>query len=107
MSSNQIKRWQILCISENRLVEVYSPTMPTLCPNDHPDRSLDKTRVVLLENIKNNNTELVDSVPGQFQHTTLHIHIPTVDTDNVSVHDFFGPLIYRSGRLLSRLGPNM
>lgn len=92
MSSNSVKRWQVICLAENRLVEVYSPDTPSLCPNDHPDRSIDKTRIVLLETISNDRVEIIDSREGQFQHTTLNMAIPSGAPGSISNHDFTWPI---------------
>jgi hypothetical protein len=92
MSSNTVKHWQVICLAENKLVNVYSPDTPSMCPNDHPDRSIDKTRVVLLETISNDRVEVVDSTEGQFQHTTLNMAVPSNVPGSVSNHDFSWPI---------------
>lgn len=90
--ATEVKRWQVVCLAENKLVEVFSPDVPTLCPNDHPDRSIDTSRVVLLETIKSQRVEVVDGVPGQFQHTSLRMNVEAGDPGSKSVFEFSWPM---------------
>lgn len=103
--TTEVKRWQVVCLAENKLVEVFSPDVPTLCPNDHPDRSIDTSRVVLLETIKSNRVEVVDGVPGQFQHTSLRMSLPEGDPDSKSVFNFTWPMNIQIWRTEFMPGP--
>lgn len=105
MSSDPVKRWQVLCLAENKLVEVYSPDTPTMCPNDHEDRSIDTTRVYLLETISNDRVEVIDSTYGQSQHTTLNMNISSGDPNSVTVHDFSWPIDIKVWKVYFVPGP--
>jgi hypothetical protein len=92
MSSEEVKRYRVLCIAENKMVTAYGIKPPTLCPNDHADRSIDHSRTVLAATFKRDQVEIFDPTTGNFQYTTLKFSVPSGSAGDVSDHDFSWPM---------------
>lgn len=90
-STSTLKRWRVLCIAENIMVDVFSIEAPTICPNDHLDRSIDTSRTILAEVISKNTTIIEDNTPGNFQRQMLSISIPAGSPGDITNHDFVWP----------------
>lgn len=89
MSETVINQWSALCIEENIMVDIWSPDLPTICPNAiaHTSRALDPTRIIFVKEIRNNQVEVMDGTPGNYQNTTRTLSIPAGDPGSVSTHD--------------------
>lgn len=75
--TQSVYQFRLYCNYEATYVSTWGTTPPTLCPNDHPDRS-DIASVVIIDTIS---TELVtakDSAPdaGYYQSSTVQINVP-------------------------------
>lgn len=92
MTSETVKVWQVKCIAENAMITTYSPTMPTLCPNDHPDRSIDPLFTIQVGEYKQDLITVQNSVPGVFQLKTFQINVPSGSPGDISTHDLSWPM---------------
>ncbi len=92
MTEKIVKQWRVLCLEENKMVTVYSPDVPSLCPNDHPDRTIDHTRTTMIAHISTKKFQIENSTPGNFQHTTVLINVPSGSPGDIYVHDMSWPM---------------
>lgn len=80
--------WRVLCIAENKMVDIQSIDVPTLCPNDHPDRSIDHNRTIRWGSVSNQNVNVIDPTPGNFQYMNLDFTVPAGAQNDETHHDF-------------------
>jgi hypothetical protein len=92
MTDTVVKHYRVLCIEENKMVTVYGLEPPTLCPNDHADRTIDHSRTIKSGQYSHKTVELQSGTPGNFQYTTIHFTIPAGTPGDVTDHDFSWPM---------------
>ena len=92
MSDDEVKRYRVYCIEENLMVTTYGTEVPTLCPNDHPDRTIDHLRTVQVDFFKKNQVEIFDPTEGVYQYTEVHLSIPAGSPGDVTTVDFSWPM---------------
>ena len=54
--------YRVRCIAEDAFVYVWGDTPPTMCPNDHPDRSIDPNATVIIRTISANEVVVSNDV---------------------------------------------
>ena len=94
MSQPPVSQWSVFCIHEQIPITVWSPTLPTLCPNDHPNRQIDPIRTFYLGTHSNQNVNIIDPTPGYYQQTTLQF---TTTTNSTGTYDFSWPFSIHIG----------
>lgn len=82
--SRTLYRYRVQCIAEARPVYVWATEPPTLCPNDHPDRSIQGDAVIFDEFSEGDVVATIreESTPtnGKFQFTSLQFIVPAEGT---------------------------
>lgn len=100
--SSIVYLFRVYCIEEAQHVNVWSEDLPTLCPNNHGDRSIDATKTVIIDSVSTedvNATIVEESTPtnGKFQFSSFYFNAAggTTTTFNksfpfsISVLDFW------------------
>lgn len=87
-----VHRYRVMCIEENKMVTTYGTEPPTLCPNDHADRTINPFLTVVADTFKKNQVEIFNPTNGNFQYTCICLSIPAGEPDDISTHDFSWPM---------------
>lgn len=83
--------WNVFCISEQKMVQIWSPDPPTLCPNNHANRELDTSLNTIVNSVSTKKVNIEDASPGYYQQTTLKLSVPSGNVGDVSSFDFSWP----------------
>jgi len=73
------------------LVYTWSDTQPTLCPNDHSNRS-NIQNIGISDTIEQNTVSIEQNVTSNYQTTTLVVPIPVMTIGDVHIHDITWPI---------------
>jgi len=93
MSDNDtIYQYRVYCIEEGKNVTVWSKTKPTLCPNDHTDRSIDPIRTTVIDTISKQHVITDDGLQGNYQVINIEYDIPSGASGDVTIHDRSWPM---------------
>lgn len=92
MSETTVFQYRVYCIEENTFVTLWSIEEPTICPNEHADRTIDPSQTVIIDNVATNTVITKEPTTGQFQHTTRTIVVPSGYPGDVSVHNYTWPM---------------
>lgn len=85
--------YRVYCIEEGKFVTVPSFTEPILCPNDHPNRSIDQTKTSIVQIGKvTDNITVQEPSRGIFQTESIPIIIPASEPGTVFEFDFEWPM---------------
>ena len=76
MSDLSVKKWSVYCIEEDLNVITWSENKPSLCPNDHTDRTINSSRTRQLGVISSEQVSIKESFVGYFQSTSIEIDVP-------------------------------
>ncbi len=87
-----VYKYRVHCIAENKAVIVWGTTTPTICPNDHADRTIDTTKTTILETVSTQTFTVNEPTTGYFQHSTKKLTIPAGTPGDVTSHDFTWPM---------------
>ena len=87
-----VNQYRVYCIQENTYVTAWGETAPTLCPNDHVDRSIDTNFTTLIQTKKNNIVDVEQHVDGYYQATTKIFNIPSGTPGTVVPIDISFPM---------------
>lgn len=87
MSDKPIHQYQVFCISEGSFITVYGTEEPTLCPNDHADRSINPDLTSIVETYDVNKIKAEENTEGDFTHATIENEIPAGTPGDVTDHD--------------------
>lgn len=85
--TTEVNKYRIWCIEEGTNVCVWSENEPTICPNDHPDKTIDTAQTVILETLNVNHVKVEEDTDGYFESMDLLINIPTGTPGDVTEHD--------------------
>ena len=85
-------KYRIHCIEENIDVIVHDTSPPTLCPNDHADRTIDTNLTTIISEITTNSFMAYEPTSGYFQHTTRELTIPSGTPGDTPSYDFTWPM---------------
>lgn len=78
-----INKYRLWCIEENTYVYSFAETEPTICPNNHADKSIDTSKTTIVQSIVPNTTIIQSDVAGYYQMATTTITVPTGATGSV------------------------
>ncbi len=87
-----VYKYRVHCISENIDVIVWDTTTPTICPNDHADRTIDTTKTTIIGTVSTQTFTVEEPTTGYFQHTTKKLTISSGTVGDVTSHDFTWPM---------------
>jgi len=93
MSENKILyNYRVFCIEEQQNRSVWSIDPPTMCPNDHADRTIDTNRTTIVDAISKQHVITDDGLTGSYQVINIHYQIPAGSPGDVSIHDVSWPM---------------
>lgn len=87
-----VNLYSVFCIQENQYVEIWSQDLPTLCPNDHPDRTIDFGKTRLIKYLSTQKFIVEEPTDGHFQHSQIILDIPSGYPGDISIHDYSYPM---------------
>ncbi len=87
-----VYKYRVHCISEDKAVIVWGTTTPTICPNDHADRTIDTSKTTIIGTVSTQEFTVNEPTTGYFQHTTKKLTIPSGATGAETSHDFTWPM---------------
>lgn len=61
MSVSQVKLWRCWCDTESAFVQVWSPDVPTTCPNNNT-HTIDQNKTVVIESISKNEVQIQEEL---------------------------------------------
>ena len=85
--STKIYKYRVWCIAEAKYVTVWSDTAPTLCPNDHVDRSIDGSLTSVVKTISEDTVTAEEPTYGYFQSRSFKFSVPAGTPGDVSIFD--------------------
>jgi hypothetical protein len=88
----EIKEWTVYCIEEGINVRLWSNEIPTLCPNDHNDRTINNDRTRQVGFISTQQFQIKESFVGFFQSTSIEVDVPASYPGEVFEYDFSYPM---------------
>lgn len=84
--------YRVHCIEENLDVTLWSQSVPTLCPNDHADRTIDSSLTVIESSIGDNIVTAQEPTEGYFQATVVDVNVSSGSIGDVTDHDYSWPM---------------
>ena len=87
MSSLTIYQYRVYCIEEATYVTTWGTTEPTLCPNNHSDRTINSSLTTIVNQIGSNTVTAEEPTYGYFQSKCFEFDIPAGATGDVTTHD--------------------
>ncbi|QKF94446.1 hypothetical protein QKU48_gp0988 [Fadolivirus algeromassiliense] len=84
--------YRVHCIEEDKDVTIWSTTTPNLCPNNHSDRSIDPSRTVVIDSIKQDSVKAEEPTDGYFQCTSVPINVPASAMGSYYYQDYEWPM---------------
>lgn len=87
-----VNQYRLYCIEEASFVKVWDEEEPTLCPNDHADRTIDPTKTVIVDTVSTARVETLEPTFGKFEHTSQVFNIPSGTTGAVTSHTLQYPM---------------
>jgi len=87
-----VYNYRVYCIEEVKFVTAWGTVAPSICPNNHADRTIDTAQTTIIGTISTTSVTTNEPTTGHFQHTTLVADIPSGDIGDVSTFDFSWPM---------------
>ena len=87
-----VYKYRVHCIAENIAVIVWGTTPPTICPNDHVDRTIDTTKTTIIGSVSTQSFIVKQPTTGYFQNTSKKLTILSGSAGDVTTHDFTWPM---------------
>jgi hypothetical protein len=84
----EVYLWRLFCIAENKNTYVWAENKPTLCPNDHADRTINNNQTIIIKSIEQNKVSIEEQINGLYQATTLEYIIPTGSANSITNIDY-------------------
>jgi hypothetical protein len=92
MTDTTIYQYRLYCIEEATFVYTWSAEVPTLCPNNHLDRTIDSVQTLIVGKVGTNIVTAQQDTLKNFQHIPFPINVPTMSTGGVYDYDFSFPM---------------
>lgn len=87
-----VYKYRLWCIEEATYVYTYGTQAPTLCPNNHTDRSINPASTTAIEIISNETHAITQEIPGYYQMSTTTITVPSGATGSIYEQTFSFPM---------------
>jgi hypothetical protein len=84
--------YRLYCIEEAKFVNQWAETEPTICPNDHADRTINTSQTVITDTMGTNIVRTEEPTSGSFQHTTIKITVPSNPIGTITSHPLSWPM---------------
>lgn len=85
-------QYRLYCIQEATFVTTWATEPPTLCPNNHADRTIDPNNIVVIGRSGTNVVLASQNVLANFQHTCVPMNIPSMTPGGVYQQTFSWPM---------------
>lgn len=89
--TNTVNEYLVYCIEEAKDVSVWGTDLPTLCPNDHPDRTIDPNRTRTVNTISTQVMKVTEDLDGYYHCEGIAYDIPAGLVDSVNTYDIVWP----------------
>lgn len=90
--TTQLYQYRIYCIEEAIFAYVWASDTPTLCPNNHADRTIDTNQTVIISRTGNNYVIAGQDTLKNFQHTCVPMNVPAMTPGTIYTHTFSWPM---------------
>lgn len=87
-----LTQYRLYCIQEATFVYTWSADVPTLCPNNHLDRTIDSSQTVITGRTGSNYVVAGQDTLKNFQHTCITMDVPSMTPGDVYTHIFSWPM---------------
>jgi hypothetical protein len=87
-----VYKYRLYCIEEGIYVETWSETEPTMCPNDHGDRTINSGLTTIIESREVDPVIATENSVGDFETTHIKMDIPSGTPGEISEHDVVWPM---------------
>ena len=87
-----VKLWKVFCIEENKSVLVWNESKPTICPNNHTDRTINTSKTRLIKYMSQDKVTIEEPTNGYFKSLTEKIAISSGTPGNTTTHDLQHPM---------------
>jgi len=84
--------YRVYCIQENKDVFQWSEIPPTICPNDHGDRTIDSSRTVIVDSRGKEIVTVNEPTDGYYQAITDKIIVPSDTPGSTYIHNLSFPM---------------
>lgn len=85
-----VYHYQVYCVQEAKYVETWGTTAPTLCPNNHADRTINN--VAIIEIVTKNTVTVEEPSTGYFQTESIIFDIPSGISGEETSHEVKWPM---------------
>lgn len=82
-----LHKYRLKCIEEDIYVYRWAETEPTICPNDHADRTIDSNLTSIVETIQINTVTAQENSDGDFTSQMFMNDIPSGTPGDITNHD--------------------
>ena len=90
--TSTINYYRLYCIQEATFVYEWNTVAPTLCPNNHADRTIDPTQTIIVNSTDTNYSVIGQNSLRNFQYTSCVIDVPSMTPGTVYTQDFTWPM---------------
>ncbi len=88
---SSIYKYRLYCIEEDAYVLQWAKTPPTICPNDHADKSINTNITSIVDTINVNHFKAEENTEGDFETSHVTMEIPSGTPGDVTEHDVSWP----------------
>lgn len=89
--TNTVNEYLVYCIAEDKDVSAWGPDPPTLCPNNHLDRTIDPNRTRLINTISTRHMKVTEDLDGYYHCDGISFNIAAGPIDSITTHDLIWP----------------
>ena len=87
-----VNKYRLFCIEENTYVYEWDTVEPTICPNDHADKSINTSLTTIVDNITADKVQVEEDSNGYFETTHLLFDIPSGTPGDITEYDISWPM---------------
>lgn len=84
MVDKEVNEYRVYCIEEAKYVKSWGTVEPTICPNDHSDRTIATLQTVITNTIATKHVITEEPSTGKFEHTSEVFEVPSGATGAVT-----------------------
>lgn len=84
---SDVYKFRLFCIEEDDYVYEWAEEEPTLCPNDHSDKTIDSSKTIIVETRSETKFKAEENTEGDFTTKMFENSIPSGTPGNITHHD--------------------
>lgn len=85
--STTVYQYRIYCNEESQFVLTWDTTTPTLCPNDHANRSNIDSSKTIVDSVSKDNLQVNEPYNGYFKVESIIVNVPAMSPSGEYIHD--------------------